>query len=406
MKIKQLLAGIPHKENRNVVLFYIFTTIHAAFFADGNWIFLYLIYMTYGQLGIMDSVAFGIGLLLEIPTGAIADLFGRKVTIQISSFFITVGIMMQALGLNAWALFFGNIIFFIGMSFYSGAADALIYDTLQEKNLSGDYEKLYATSKSFHSLSYIIAVLIGGLVATINVRLPWLLWGILHGIGFILTFFLYEPKVDSIKFSLKSYLTQNLEGFKQLFLPKLKPFVVFIFLILGINYIYDWGYLKPAIALSFDFSSIGMGVVFAAGSLLSAVLINFLPALRKKLGDYRGMLLLNTVSILAVFLFAFKLGYWGTIPIILMFLIGNFAGTWITIIINAHVPSKYRATTLSTVAMFLKIPYVLTAFFIGNLIDQGHMKEIMLWAVILLSVISMIEMLLTRRNKTVMQQDF
>jgi len=353
--------------------------------------------MTYGQLGIVDSVAFGIGLLFEIPTGAIADLLGRKITIQISSLLITIGIMLQALGVSSWYLFFGNIIFFIGMSFYSGAADALIYDSLTEKGHADSYIRIYTVSKSFRSVSYILAVILGGFLATINVRLPWLLWGILHGIGFILSFGLREPKIDSLKFSWKSYLKQNLEGFKQLFLPKLKPFVVFIFLILGVNYVYDWGYIKPAIAISFNFNSMSMGLVFATGSLLAAILINFLPALKKKISDYQGMVILNLLSIFSLFLFSQDLKYWGALPIILMFIIGNFAGTWITIVINQHIESKYRSTTLSTVAMFLKIPYVLTAFLIGGLIDQGYLKIMLFWAAMILLAISAVEMILTRR---------
>lgn len=356
--------------------------------------------MTYGQLGILDSIAFGIGLILEIPTGAIADLIGKKTTLQISSLLITCGIFTQALGQDIWTLFWGNIIFFIGMSFYSGAADALLYDTLNEKKQIADYEKTLAASRSFGQIGFIIAVIAGGLLSTINIRIPWLVWGAFHFIGFISTFWLYEPKTKKINFSFKNYFQQNMEGFRQLFLPKLKPFVIFIFLILGVNYIYEWGFLKPTISLSYNFDSVGMALLFAGGSLLSAVLLKYLPSLRHKLKDYQGMVFLNTLSILTIFLFGLNIGHWGAIPIILIAIVGNFSITWVTIIINQHVASEYRATTLSTVAMFLKIPFVFTSFLMGNLIEEGFLRPVMLSLALFLCIISIIEIYITKKYTT------
>jgi hypothetical protein len=42
-------------------------------FLSAVWIYFYRIYISDSEIGILDSIAFFIGLIFEIPSGAIAD---------------------------------------------------------------------------------------------------------------------------------------------------------------------------------------------------------------------------------------------------------------------------------------------------------------------------------------------
>jgi MFS family permease len=401
--MNKLLSRLPHVKNKNVALFYIFSIIHACYFAEGNWIFLYLFYFNYATIGLLDSIAFTIWVLLEIPAGSIADIIGRKRVIRFSFLAVALGILMQALASSPVMLFLGNVIFYIGLAFYSGSMEALTYDTLIEAKVEKDFDKIVATSKSLQAIAYVIAVLIGGYASSINIRLPFLIWGVVHAFAFIISFMLKEPKVDSIKVTLKSYLSHNLKGIKELFKPQLKPYLFFIFIVLGVVFWYDWGFIKPAVVISFGFDSISMGYIFALEGLLIAILLPLLPKIRKMINDYTGLVILNFLVVLSIFLFGSDIGYWGVLPIVTIALAGNFAYGWISIIINKHVSSNRRATSLSVVSTLLKIPYVLTAYLSGRIIEEGYMTQFLYAIALLLGLISLMNLLKNLRllNKKV-----
>ena len=45
------------------------------FFVSAVWLYFYRIFITDQQVGILDGVAFAIGLIAEVPSGALADRF-------------------------------------------------------------------------------------------------------------------------------------------------------------------------------------------------------------------------------------------------------------------------------------------------------------------------------------------
>ena len=63
--------------------------------------------MTYGQLGWIDALGFGFALFLEIPSGAIADLLGKKKTIQVGLIAGTIGAFMISGANNLTTIFIG-----------------------------------------------------------------------------------------------------------------------------------------------------------------------------------------------------------------------------------------------------------------------------------------------------------
>ena len=56
-------------------------------------------------------------------------------------------------------------------------------------------------------------------------------------------------------------------------------------------------------------------------------------------------------------------------------------------ILNQCTESRYRATTLSTFTMIQNLPYVLSAFFIGRLIDTLSVKVFSFWFGVIMVVV-------------------
>jgi MFS family permease len=110
--------------------------------------------------------------LFEVPTGAVADIFGRKV-----SFLLSCTVKMSAFMLysfcNTFAQFlFAEFIDAVGTTLASGALDAWVVDGMRaEGALSGD--RFFARAMILSRCLMIVSGLIAGYVATIDLALPW-----------------------------------------------------------------------------------------------------------------------------------------------------------------------------------------------------------------------------------------
>jgi hypothetical protein len=104
--------------------------------------------------------------------------------------------------------------------------------------------------------------------------------------------------------------------------------------------------------------------------------VRFIPRIRRRAGDFGGLALLNIGLVLALFGMALPLGsgsVFAAAILVLMHLSGSTSRSWTGIVINENTPSQIRATTLSTVALLTKLPYVLVAVVAGLMIDGGQL---------------------------------
>src|SRR6266446_7016378 len=106
----------PLAHKRNVLIFHIATIVDNNWFIAANWIFFWTRYMSFAQLGVIDSLAFGLGLFLDIPTGAIADLIGKKKTVVAAFLCSCIGVVVIASASSVWPIFIGWLIVQLGWS--------------------------------------------------------------------------------------------------------------------------------------------------------------------------------------------------------------------------------------------------------------------------------------------------
>lgn len=90
----------------------------------------------------MGGVAFTIGLIAEVPSGVLADKIGRDKMVRLGQFLAGSGLIIQALGSGLAQFMIGQAIMMIGVSFVSGADEALFFDNLKFSQKSPDWRKL------------------------------------------------------------------------------------------------------------------------------------------------------------------------------------------------------------------------------------------------------------------------
>ncbi len=134
--------------------------------------------------------------LFEIPTGAIADLFGRKKSIILAHVFVLAALVFLAIGGSMTMFIFFAILNAFARSLASGTYSAFVYDTLKDENKEGHFKKVFGTLLAFWPLGASIGSVIGGYLAKTSLSLPVLATFIPIFIVFILSLFLKEPNYE------------------------------------------------------------------------------------------------------------------------------------------------------------------------------------------------------------------
>lgn len=78
--------------------FIIYKLLTNLWFLGAVWLYFYRLYISDAQVGILDSVAFAIGLIAEVPSGVLADRFGRDKMVKLGQFLAGSGLIVQAYG--------------------------------------------------------------------------------------------------------------------------------------------------------------------------------------------------------------------------------------------------------------------------------------------------------------------
>ncbi len=110
--------------------------------------------------------------IFEIPSGYIADIFGRKKTIILSTIFAFIGYLIFSFYSGFYTFAIAQVLIGIGGSLMSGSDSAIIYDTLLETNNQKNYTKIEGRSYAIGNFSEALAGILGGFLAVSSIYLP------------------------------------------------------------------------------------------------------------------------------------------------------------------------------------------------------------------------------------------
>jgi|TARA_Y100000310_G_scaffold307233_1_gene349152 MFS family permease len=134
--------------------------------------------------------------LFEVPTGAIADLFGRKKTLVLANFVVLIAVSFLYIGGSMLMFILFAIFNSFARALSSGTYNAFIYDSLKEENKEKYYKKVIGTFHALWPLGASIGSIIGGYLAKVSLSFPIGLSLIPLFVAFILTLKLKEPDYE------------------------------------------------------------------------------------------------------------------------------------------------------------------------------------------------------------------
>ena len=311
----------------------------------------------------------------EVPSGYIADIWGRRSAIMFGSAINAVG-FLSLLGADSFGDFLLYEFFLgIGFSLISGADLAVLYDTevhLQKRGLPGGA----GAGKSISRLISIEAAASGIAGIGASVLLLWSLQGVVYvqaftGImPFILGLFLVEPPRPAMTTSHRENARQIVEIL--LFGKPVVLWTAFAIAVFGLLAVYVfWIYQKywelQGVPLQY------FGYIWAAFALTVSVAARYASALEQRLGT-RNMLCILALLPLVGLLGMAAFGGWA--GVMFGFAIQAARGISMSMFyeaLNSRVPGDFRATVNSLVSLGVRAVFIVSGPILGYALDTQGM---------------------------------
>lgn len=110
---------------------------------------------------------------LELPSGWMADAWGRRKTLILGTVLGSAGFFMYSFSHGFWAFVLAEIVLGTGHSFVSGADSAMLYESLKADNKPEKYVKHEGRITSAGNFAEAVAGIVAGFLAAVSLRTPF-----------------------------------------------------------------------------------------------------------------------------------------------------------------------------------------------------------------------------------------
>ena len=137
------------------------------------WLPIWMVYLIDGrgmsltQVALMESLFWLTLVIAEVPTGAIADRWGRRTSLFLGACGFTIASVAFAFSATYPMLMVSYAIMATSMTLYSGAGHALLFDTLRQLGRTNEYEKHVGRSEAGAFAAMLVATMLGGPLAAL-----------------------------------------------------------------------------------------------------------------------------------------------------------------------------------------------------------------------------------------------
>lgn len=186
------------RTTRSVRLFFAFSLVTSFQPFLVIWI-IYLLefrHLSLTQIGLLESFFWGASVLAEVPTGAFADRFGRRITFSLSMLISGVAIAIFGIADSYTLIMASYVVWAVGMALRSGNDSAYLYEVLDAGGRADEFTKVSGQLGALTIGATVLASVSGGvLAAVVNLQAPILVAAATSLLGAVLALALPEPTV-------------------------------------------------------------------------------------------------------------------------------------------------------------------------------------------------------------------
>jgi MFS family permease len=308
------------------------------------------------QIGVLEGVAWLITAFLEVPTGAVADRWGRKASVAMGCALYGLAMFLILAQALSPAFLLGYALWNSSMAFVSGADVALLYETLKADGREDQAAKQSGRYAAIQQGSQGVAAIVGAAIATIDITLCFTICGIAAFVAAGLALSMKEPPhVDEDGAGPLGYW-KNLRVAVAIAArrPVVRALLLLYATVLTLPLVVYYVLLQPyAIGVGLPIATLGIVV---AGVQLTSVVASWLA---HRATRYLALTSIATVGIGLLIVVQTLLGAVPSIPsiglVLLVALVPALLGPLFLARLNDLIPSAQRATILSLGALMFEL---------------------------------------------------
>ena len=335
----------------NIYKDYVFTFLSRFDLTHGIWM-LYLAYkgLSLFEIGLMETVYHISSFTMEIPTGAVADILGRKTSRVLGRIVSCFAITIMIFGNSVYAFALSFVLTALSNNLESGAGEALIYDSLKEINEDHLYMKIRGRNEFFYQVTKTVSLLLGGYIATLSYSKVYIISLVFAVITVLQSLTFVEPvigKVEKKTSAFKTFIHQIVSSSEVLKNRELLEMILALE-IFSTFYTTEFFYMQNHLK-AMGHSEFHIGIILSIGALFAALTATQAYKLEKR---FKLKHIIKIAIVIALFAF------WG-MPIkgiekyafVALSAVEGLLFVVLSDYINKLIPSDKRATVLSFQSM-------------------------------------------------------
>jgi MFS family permease len=364
----------------NIPRFFLFAALRGAQFGliTATWvIFLQRQHgLNYTQVTLIDVVFWLAVALGEVPTGMVADTIGRKVSLAIGTIIMAVSMVAWAFAPTVGLVTAAYGLLAIGHTFLSGADDAFFYESLKITGRRDEYVRLNGRKVALVIACTALGSLSSGLLAAIDLRLPFLAAIFCFLTMFVVTLSFREPRHEANADEAKR-LTYGQVLRQAVKMMKVRPVLrlsIFYLVLLGLSgVLLETVFLQPQ-ALTLGVPLAAVGVVVTGVHLLNILGSSTADRVRARLGESTVLLVAPMLIVVCLVALAAlqslpALGFVGVVG-----LLTNLARPLAMGRLQQEADDNVRATLLSLQALLFTLVIAVIEPTMGVIADRAGLS--------------------------------
>lgn len=361
---------------------YTLTTVGYFRIAGASWVALLALRgFSMFEIGMLESIFHIVSSSFEIPSGGVADVFGRKKTMVLASLVSFVSGLFMILSNNFWSVAFAIGFSALSYNLESGTREALAYDSLKFAGQEEKYNRFASTEMMLYRITSSAATLCAGFALWLGYRKAYAFDIVFSLIAIGIACSLNEVSVlndentdnkennnpnankdTKIGYRLKNVIT---ESWHFMITNKKARSIMVINAIIGAVSTLVLFFLQAKLPLAgLNDALLGPALfVMGLGAAFGAKAVGFFPKWK-----YKKYIIISSIGVIFVFAMVFT-----ELPYVMI--LGGFAGSFFDdfievrtdIILNEMIPSEQRATLISVNSFMFSLVMIVMSTLMGSI---------------------------------------
>lgn len=316
------------------------------------------------EIGFAESIFHVASMIFEIPSGALADVFGRKKVMIISSIMTIVSSVLMILSKSFAGVALTMVASALSYNLASGTREAMAYDSLKEAGIEDEYNKFASNDLMIYQIFSSLGTLMIGLALMLGYKKANMVDAILAFVCIIIasTFFEIKTELNQKKSVMGRFKEVAFESIRFIKNNRKARLIIIFNAFTGAISILILFFLQAKLP-KLGLNNIWVGpalFIMGLGGVFGAKVIELFSNRR-----YRNIGIASVIGVIIAFGTIFTGNVW-------LIVIGGFIGAFFDnflevrtdVVLNEMVPSDQRATLMSINSfMFSVIMIVLSPLF-------------------------------------------